>query len=186
MMGRVRDILNSAVAAVLTLTATSVAAQDSGRLTSLLAELAQPENAGWRRVERQVVTEWSKSGSAAMDLLLQRGREAMAEGDMPAAIDHLTALTDHAPDFAEGWNARATALFRAGQMGPAMQDLSRVLALNPSHFGALAGVGTILAETGNTKAALAAYKAALAIHPHLEKVREAAERLERDLSGQQI
>ncbi len=186
MMVRVRDILNSAVAAVLTLTATSVAAQDQGRLTDLLGLLAQPDNAGWRRVERQVVTEWSKSGSPAMDLLLQRGRDAMGEGDTDAAIEHLTALTDHAPEFAEGWNARATALFRAGKYGPAMEDLSRVLALNPSHFGALAGVGAILEETGNKKAALAAYKAALAIHPHLEKVSEAVKRLERDLSGQQV
>lgn len=185
MMGRVRDILNSAVAAILTLTATSVAAQEA-RLPDLLAQLAQPDNAGWRRVERQVVTEWSRSGSPAMDLLLQRGRDALREDDAQAAIEHLTALTDHAPDFAEGWNARATALFRAGQHGPAMQDLARVLALNPSHFGALAGVGTILADSGNKRAALAAYKAALAIHPHLEKVREAAERLERELSGQQI
>lgn len=186
MMVRVRDILNSAVAAILTLTATSVAAQEPDRLAELLAQLAQPENPGWRRVERQVVTEWSKSGSPAMDLLLQRGRDALREDDAQAALDHLTALTDHAPDFAEGWNAQATALFRAGHHGPAMDALSRVLALNPNHFGALAGVGTILAETGNKKAALAAYQAALAIHPHLEKVREAAERLERDLSGQHI
>ncbi len=185
-MRRVRSILNSAVAAGLTFAATAVAAQDGDRLPDLLAQLARPEGAGWQRVERQVVTEWSKSGSPAMDLLLQRGRDAMVEGDFDAAIDHLTALTDHAPDFAEGWNARATALFRAGQYGPAMEALSRVLALNPSHFGALSGVGTILAETGNKKAALAAFRAALAIHPHLEKVREAAERLERDLSGQQI
>lgn len=186
MMGRVRDILNSAVAAVLTLTATSVAAQDGGRLTSLLAELAQPENAGWRRVERQVVTEWSKSGSAAMDLLLQRGREAMAEGDMPAAIDHLTALTDHAPDFAEGWNARATAWFHLGRYGQSVADIRRTLALEPRHFGAMAGFAAILEQLGRKDQALEVYRAALAIHPQMQSVRDAAQRLESELAGQEL
>lgn len=186
MMRGTRSFLNLAVAAVLTFTATSVAAQDGSRLPELLEQLAQPDNEGWRRLERQITTEWSKSGSPAMDLLLQRGREAMREDDMPAAIEHLTALTDHAPDFAEGWNARATAYFRAGQYGPALDDIARVLALNPQHFGALAGLGTILRETGKKDAALRAFKAALAIHPHMEEIRKAAERLETELAGQSI
>ena len=186
MMRRTRTILNLAVAAVLTFAATSVTAQEAARLPDLLAQLAQPDNEGWRRLERQIVTEWSKSGSPAMDLLLQRGREAMRADELPAAIQHLTALTDHAPDFAEGWNARATAYFRAGLYGPAIEDLARTLALNPHHFGALAGLGTILAETGDKMGALRAYKAALAIHPHLERVIEAARRLETELAGQSI
>jgi Flp pilus assembly protein TadD len=186
MMRRTRTILNLAVAAVLTFTATSVAAQDAPRLPDLLAQLAQPDNEGWRRLERQITTEWSKSGSPAMDLLLQRGREAIREDDLPAAIEHLTALTDHAPDFAEGWNARATAYFRAGHYGPALDDITRTLALNPHHFGALAGLGAILRETGNKAGALAAYKAALAIHPHMEQVIEATRRLETELAGQSI
>lgn len=186
MMRWTRTILNIAVAAGLTLTAPAVAAQEGARLPELLALLAQPDNDGWRRLERQILTEWSKSGSPAMDLLLQRGREAMREDDMPAAIQHLTALTDHAPDFAEGWNTRATAYFRAGLYGPSLDDLARALALNPQHFGALAGLGAILSETGNKAAALKAYKAALAIHPHLERIGQAAKRLETELAGQAI
>lgn len=155
-------------------------------MPDLLAMLAQPDNEGWRRLERQILTEWSKSGSPAMDLLLQRGREAMREDDIPAAIAHLTALTDHAPDFAEGWNARATAYFRAGLYGPSLDDLARTLTLNPQHFGALAGLGAILAETGKKAAALKAYKAALAIHPHMERIGQAAKRLETELAGQAI
>lgn len=183
-MKRTRNILNLAVAAALVLAPISAASAQT--LPELLADLARPDNEGWRRVERQVIGEWSKSGSAAMDLLLQRGRESIREGDYKSAIEHLTALTDHAPDFAEGWNARATALFHANQYGPALDDIARVLALNPNHFGALAGLGSILRETGNKAAALRAFKAALAIHPHLDQIRQAAERLETELAGQTI
>src|SRR5690606_3470319 len=100
-----------------------------------------PDNAEWRLAEADILREWSKSGSPAMDLLLKRGREAMEAGDLKAAIEHLTALTDHAPEFAEGWNARATAYFLAGAFGPSVDDIRHTLALNPRHFGALAGLG---------------------------------------------
>lgn len=168
-------------------TAQDGTAQDAPQgLAALLAELARSDNTGWRRVERQILTEWSKSGSAAMDLLLQRGRNALREGNHAEAIEHLTALTDHAPDFAEGWNARATAYAQAGQYGPAIDDIARTLTLNPHHFGALSGLGMIFRETGQKDSALAAFRAALAIHPHLERVNEAVKRLETETAGQTL
>lgn len=121
-----------------------------------------------------------------MDLLLQRGRDAMDEGDTTAAIEHFTALIDHAPDFAEGWNARATAYFQAGQYGPSVADIQHVLALNPRHFGALAGFARILEDTGQPERALQLYQAALAIHPNLDGVREAVERLQTTAAGQEM
>lgn len=135
------------------------------------------------RLEREIATEWSKSGSASMDLLLQRGRDAMDEGDMAKAIGHLTALTDHAPDFAEGWYALATAYHGAGKHGPSMAALSRALTLNPKNFNALAGLALILDEVERPKDALAAYRAALAIHPHLVGVSDAVKRLETKVAG---
>lgn len=135
------------------------------------------------RVEREIWTAWSKSGSPSADLLLQRGRAALGAGEFGQAIEHLTALVDHAPDFAEGWNARATAYYQAGQFGPAVADIAHVLELEPRHFGALAGFGAILEETGNKLGALDVYRAALAIHPHLGGVSEAIARIETDLSG---
>lgn len=149
----------------------------------LLADLADPELERWQRVERQLISEWSKSGSPAMDLLLQRGREAMTAGELEAAIEHLTALTDHAPEFAEGWNARAAAYFQAGRYGPAMADLARTLELNPRHFGAMTGLGLILEEIGRTPQALEVFRAARAIHPHQPVIRRALERLEARVSG---
>ena len=119
----------------------------------------------------------------AMDLLLKRGEDALDGGDAQAAIEHLTALTDHAPDFAEGWNARATAYFLAGQYGPSLSDIARTLALEPRHWGALAGLGAILDEMGNPEGALAAFRRSYALHPHQQDVKDAIDRLERQLAG---
>ena len=183
-MTRLRQIVRPAVAAFALLLAGAAPGVAAGeRLDELFAELADPANAYWQRTESDIEREWSKSGSAAMDMLLKRGQEALAAGDLPAAIEHLTALTDRAPDFAEGWNARATAYFLAGLYGPSMQDIARVLELEPRHYGALAGLGTILAETGNEKAALEAFRAARSIHPHSPDIDQAVQRLERDLEG---
>ncbi|WP_372605156.1 tetratricopeptide repeat protein [Actibacterium sp.] len=156
---------------------------DAARLDDLLAELAQPDLPNWEMVETEIWNEWSKSGSAAMDLLLRRGREAMDAGDFAQAVDHLTALVDHAPGFAEGYNARASAYFQLGLYGPALEDLAHALALNPHHFGAMIGLGSILQDLDQPQRALDAFRAALAIHPHEPDLKEAVERLEQQISG---
>lgn len=153
------------------------------KLDSLFEELKGADARAASRIEREIWNEWSKSGSPAMDLLLQRGRDAMEAGDTAAAIEHFTALTDHAPDFAEGWNARATAYFQAGELGPSVNDIAKTLTLNPRHFGALSGLGMIFEQLEQPEKALEAYKAALAIHPQLQGVIEAVERLEAETAG---
>lgn len=152
-------------------------------LDSLFQQLKDSDPQDSARLEREIWNEWSKSGSPAMDLLLQRGRNAMAAGDVQTAIEHFTALTDHAPDFAEGWNARATAYFQAGELGPSVNDIAKTLTLNPRHFGALSGLGMIFEQLDQPQKALEAYKAALAIHPHLQGVIDAVERLEAETAG---
>jgi tetratricopeptide (TPR) repeat protein len=187
-MGARAAILNRIVAALLPLflTCTAVVAEDAAKLDGLFDRLktAGAEEAG--RIETEIWIEWSKSGSPAMDLLLQRGRDALEMGETGAAIEHFTAIIDHAPDFAEGWNARATAYYMAGEFGPSIADIARTLALNPRHFGALSGLGAILEASDRPERALEVYKAALAIHPHLEGVPEAIERLETQAKGQEL
>ncbi len=155
-------------------------------LDGLYVELADPDNPDWQRTQADILREWSKSGSATMDLLLKRGKEAMEAGDLDAAIGHLTALTDHAPDFAEGWYVRAMAYYRDGLFGPSLADIRKALALNPHHFGALTGLGTILEESGAPEDAMKAYRDALALNPHQDNVRQALERLEKDATGVDI
>lgn len=159
---------------------------DQAEVDRLLGELARPEQQGWEQIEDSLRREWSKSGSPAMDLLLKRGTDALESGDMAAAIDHLTALTDHAPDFAEGWNARATAFFHMGEYGLSVGDIRRTLALNPRHFGALVGLAIIFEQTGFEQEALGAWREVEAIHPHRPEVREAIDRLEKTVEGERI
>ncbi len=183
-MGRLTTHLRAlftAFAAALLLAGQVFAASEL--LDNLYAELADPNNPEWQRVQADILREWSKSGSPSMDLLLKRGREAMEAGDLTAAIEHFTALTDHAPEFAEGWNARATAYYLAGQFGPSVADIRRTLALNAQHFGALDGLGMILEELGRDAAAIEVFRASLAIHPHQDNIKQALERLEQKTSG---
>jgi tetratricopeptide (TPR) repeat protein len=181
-------ILNRIVAALLPLFLTCAAAmaEDQAKLDELFNRLksAGEEEAG--RIETEIWIEWSKSGSPAMDLLLQRGRDAMDLGDNLQAIEHFTAIIDHSPEFAEAWNARATAYYMTGEFGPSVADIAHVLSLNPRHFGALSGLGMILEESGKPERALEVYRAALAIHPHLEGVTEAVERLEIEAEGREL
>lgn len=179
-------ILNCAVAAWLALGGAALAETVGPELDRLFATLQGASAAEAVRIESDIWRIWSRSGSAAMDLLLERGRKAAEQGDFEAALDHLTALTDHAPDFAEGWNARATVFFQTGAYGPAIADLQRVLALNPRHFGALSGFGMILEEIDRPAQALEAYRAALTLHPHMQGVIEAVSRLEAKTSGSSL
>lgn len=187
-MGVRAAILNRIVAAFvpLFLTCAVAWAEDTAKLDDLFTRLktAPAQEAG--RIETEIWIEWSKSGSPAIDLLLQRGRDALEMGDTTQAIAHFTAVIDHDPAFAEGWNARATAYYQAGEFGPSLADIARVLTLNPRHFGALVGLASMLEESDRPEKALAAYKAALEIHPHLEGVPEAIQRLEAQETGQEL
>jgi len=192
-MKTLHALANPVVAAILAalvlvsaVAAPPAAADPERELDALFETLADPDLSDWEPIEEEIWRRWSQSGSAAMDLLLGRAREALEAGEIDVAIEHLTALTDHAPGFAEGWNARAAAFYRVGRFGPAMADLRRALALNPRHFGALAGLGVLLEETGDETGALAAYRAALAVHPHRPNLIEAERRLDRKVSGKSI
>ena len=121
-----------------------------------------------------------------MDVLLERGREALRDGDVDAAIRHFTALVDWAPGFAEAWNGRATAYFQADLYGPAMADIREALRLNPRHFGAMSGLAWILEETGKPEQALSVWREVLALHPHADGAEDALRRLSISVEGTDI
>lgn len=184
-MKALAPLYNCVVAAFLALTAPAWA-EETARLDDLFQQLQTATPVEAESITQAIWLEWSKSGSPAMDLLLQRGRDAMSAGQPALAIEHFTALIDHAPEFAEGYNARATAYFQTGDLGPSVSDIARTLTLNPRHFGALSGLGMIFEELDEPEKALEVYRAALAINPHLTDVGEAVKRLEISLGGQDL
>ncbi len=174
----------AALAVLVMFSGVSAAQQaDSRDESQLLQQLAQstPEQA--IGLDRQLQALWSQSGSASADLLLERGRDALDEGDVDAAIEHLTALTDHAPDFAEGWHLRASAFFGLERFGMAAADLEYALTLNPNNYEAIYGLGLIFEIVGKPEQAFDAYSRALAIHPHHEEVTNAVNRLKPQVEG---
>jgi tetratricopeptide (TPR) repeat protein len=155
----------------------------AARLDALFAELAEPGREDWERIEGEINQIWSRSGSPAMDLLLQRGNEALEAEDYTTALEHFTALTDHAPTFAEGWNARATTFYVMGEYSLSIADVERVLALEPRHFGAIAGLGFIFESMGEPDLALRAMHEVQKLNPNRPNINEAVTRLQR-MSGE--
>lgn len=161
----------------------SLPEERGARLDALFERLAAADDAAHERWEQEIRRLWNRSGSDTADLLLKRGRDAMEAEARVRAIHHFTALVQHRPDFAEGWNARATAFYAEGELGLALVDIERTLALEPRHWGALTGLGVIMEQVDRPADALAAYRAAAAVNPHVEQVNEAIERLAPDVDG---
>jgi tetratricopeptide (TPR) repeat protein len=116
---------------------------------------------------------WMRSGSATVDLMMGWVSTAMTQKNYPLALDYLDRILTLKPDYAEGWNVRATVYFLREDYSRALFDLEEVLKLEPRHFDALAGLGAVLRELGKDKEALAVFEQALAIDPHLESVQKA-------------
>lgn len=178
--------LKCIVAAFAAIVMYSLPASAEDAAVPLLEELRTAPEEEAARIEREIALVWGRSGSAAMDLLLKRGRDALRDEDVTAAIEHLTALTDHAPDFAEGWHARATAYYSAGLLGPALDDLQRALTLNPNNFNAIFGLGIMFQEFGDLARAEMAFRQVLALHPHHENAKTALDQLKRSGIGQTL
>lgn len=158
----------------------------AAELDALFARLADAEARDWREVQDRIWRIWSKSGSATIDLLMMRAEEALGEGDTDLALEFLEDVVRLAPDYAEGWNRRAIVYFERGELGPAVADIRRALAIEPRHFGALNGLGIILERVGDEKGAYEAYRAALEANPHLPSAKTAIERLAPKVEGRTL
>ena len=110
---------------------------------------------------------------------MEQASALMGQGLHQLALPMLTYLVQSAPDWAEAWNKRATAFYLVGQHDLSLADIDRVLALEPRHFGALAGMALIHIARGDYREALAAYRRALAVNPFLKERFELIPALER-------
>jgi tetratricopeptide (TPR) repeat protein len=112
---------------------------------------------------------WQRTGTPELDEPMERVAALIGQGLSALALPMLDDMVARAPDWAEAWNKRATALYLAGEHDRSLADIDRVLALEPRHFGALAGMGLIRIARGEYREALAAYRRALSVNPFLQE-----------------
>jgi tetratricopeptide (TPR) repeat protein len=122
---------------------------------------------------------WSRSGDVVSDTLLKEGVAKLNAGNPQQAIEIFTSVIKRNPDFAEGWNKRATAYYRAGNMRKSLADCDEVIKRNPQHFGALSGYGQIYIMLEDYEKAIAYFQRALAVNPNLTDLETAISRLEK-------
>ena len=157
------------------------------RLDELFARLktTKAEEDG-DEIVSQIWKAWQQSGSAELDGAMQRSILLMGQGLAPLALPILDGIVAQKPDWAEGWNKRATVLYLMGEYDRSLADIDRVLALEPRHFGALAGIGLIRIEKGETREALAVFRRALAVNPFLRERYGIIPALEKELGEKPI
>lgn len=166
---------------------TVAADQNDPRLDTLFAKLHDQEGVhGARMVEQMIWGVWLESDSATVSLLMNRGVEAMGERRFEAALEAFNTIVELAPDFAEGWNKRATLFYLMGRFQDSLSDVEKTLDLEPRHFGALSGLGLIYTQLDDEEHALEAYEQALAVNPHLPLARLEVERLRKKVRGNRI
>lgn len=129
---------------------------------------------------------WLFTASDTAGLIMTRALGAMQRQELPVALGLLDKLVTLEPQWAEAWNKRATLRFMTDDYGGSMEDISHVLALDPRHFGALMGMGSILQRSGNNKRALEAYRRVFSIYPALDSVKRVIDQLAPEVDGRDI
>ena len=147
---------------------------------------AAPDEASAKHVEARIWAIWLQTPSDTAALLMSRAKTAVDAKKIEVAIKLLDSVIKLRPDYIEAWNRRATLYYMQNDYGRSLADIQQVLIREPRHFGALAGLGMIMQEVGDEKRALDAYRKALAVNPHLEKIPDQVKALTEKVEGRDI
>jgi len=147
---------------------------------------AAPDEVSAKHVEARIWAIWIQTPSDTASLLMTRAKTAVDAKKIDVAIKLLDSVIKLRPDYIEAWNRRATLYYMQNDYGRSLADIREVLIREPRHFGALAGLGMIMQEVGDEKRALEAYRKALAVNPHLEKIPEQVKALTEKVEGRDI
>jgi tetratricopeptide (TPR) repeat protein len=144
-------------------------------LPALARSLRDPDPVVRGFVESAMWSVWSRSGDAEVDRLFARGVEQLGSRQLDAAVGTFTRVIQRRPEFAEGWNKRATAYYVLGDYRRSLADCDEVMARNPYHWGALSGYGMIYMQLDQPARALEYLEKALAVNPNLDQVAQTIE-----------
>ena len=160
-----------AIAAIVMLPLAAASAdQTDPRLDRLFAVLQTTDSdREARQAEQLIWAIWVHSDNPSAQSTMSNGIEAMSRNLLDDALAIFDRLVLEAPDFAEGWNKRATVHFMLGNYEESIADVDHTLDLEPRHFGALSGLGQISLAQRDEVAALAAFEDALAVNPPLDR-----------------
>lgn len=137
-------------------------------------------------IERKIWAIWLEASDEKAQDLLDAGIDAMNRGDHRSALDAFNKVVAVAPDFAEGWNKRATLHYIMGNLESSLEDITRTLELEPRHFGALSGRGLVYANLDDLEKALIAFEGALAVNPKMAGPRINADAIREVLKKREI
>ncbi len=156
-------------------------ADSSEVLDRLFGQLRQADDEkSAKLLENAIQALWLRSGSPTADLLMKQAGDAMTEQNYGAALVILDTVVELNPDFAEGWNRRATLHYLRGDYTSSLRDIDQVLSLEPRHYGALSGQGAIFKARGDGRRALRALRRARTVYPQLKNVNERIRELEQE------
>ena len=117
-------------------------------------------------IEMKIWSIWSKHPTQEkLTQSLSKGSELMTEGELESAYKIFSTIIDSAPNWAEGWNKRATVLYLMGRYYDSLNDIDEVLKLESKHFGALSGQGLVQIKLGNYEKAIKSYQTVQKIYP---------------------
>ncbi len=149
--------------------------------SALVKALRDPDEVVRALAEHSLWEVWSRSGDPEVDDLFQMGLEQMNQRNAPAAIETFGDIIKKKPEFAEGWNKRATLYYLIGEYDKSLADCEEVLKRNPVHFGVLSGFGMIYLKQDKPEKALDYLQRALQVNPNLGQVEATVEQLKRVL-----
>jgi tetratricopeptide (TPR) repeat protein len=147
---------------------------------------AAPDAESAKHVEARIWAIWNATPSDTASLLMSRVKTAIDRKEPDVAIKLLDAIVKLRPDYVEAWNRRATLYYLQNDYGKSLSDIREVLIREPRHFGALAGLGMIMQDLGEEKRALEAFRKALAVNPHLERIPDLVKTLSEKVEGRDI
>lgn len=144
----------------------------SEHIDRLLEELKTADNP---LIATQVANEvrrlWAQAPDAEGQKTLNAIFEARRARRLREALALTEAITQRLPEYAEGWNQKATVLFEMGRYDRSLEAVEETLEREPRHFGALAGKGVILYRQGRVRLGQKALRRAVKIHPFLSERR---------------